>query len=155
MSAALIASTAASVSGSSAKLTTQVTVDLHGYHPDQVTGYPLESLIQQAWEMGVDRLRLIHGGRTRPVRRQNRPAGVNTGFLGEAIRNELSHPRREMRRYMGSTIVSTRDPVLTVISIRKNSYPTRDELDLSALPATRERQRYEEDWAWAQNKRAA
>ena len=28
--------------GSSTKLTTQIAVDLHGFHPDEITGWPLE-----------------------------------------------------------------------------------------------------------------
>lgn len=55
------AATATVVSGSSTHLTTEVAIDLHGFHPDEITGWPLESLIKQAWEMGVDRIRLVHG----------------------------------------------------------------------------------------------
>jgi hypothetical protein len=118
---------------------TSITIDLHGYYPDQVVGYPLENLIRQAYEIGVDRLRLVHG------------RGV--GLLGQRIRHDLSHPRRDVRQYMGSTLIDNRDPVLTVVSIRKNAKPTRDELDLSVLPATRERRRYEADWAWTDHRR--
>jgi hypothetical protein len=135
-------------------LTTQLSVDLHGYHPDQVCGFPLEALIKQAFEMGVDRLRLVHGhGRHRPG--GIRAAVFNTCYLGIRIRNELKHPSSAMRRCMGSTIIDKQHAGQTIISIKKNPSPTRDESDLTVLPETRERRRYEADWAWGQHLRGA
>ena len=144
--------TTAAVPGSSTKLTTQVTVDLHGYHPDQVTCFPLENLIEQAWEIGVDRLRFVHGhGRRRPT--GIRVTSFNTGFLGIRIRQELARPSAEMRRYISSTIIDKQHPGFPVVSIRKNQNPTRDGLDLTVLPATRDRKRYELEVAWSEHLR--
>ena len=146
--------TTAVVPGSSAKLTTQVTIDLHGYHPDQVTGFPLENFIEQAFEMGVDRLRFVHGhGRDRPT--DIRVTSFNTGFLGMRIRRELNRPSAEMRRYMRSTLVDKQHPGFTVVSIRKNPNPTRDEVDLTVLPAAPDRKRFESEMAWSQHRRSA
>ena len=46
-------------------------VDLHGYHPNDIDD--LSVIIEQAWEMGATRVRLIHGhGRNR---------GISPGFV--------------------------------------------------------------------------
>ena len=31
-------------------------IDLHGYHPDDITGSGLAKIIEQAWEMGKKRI---------------------------------------------------------------------------------------------------
>ncbi len=36
-------------------------IDLHGYHPNDIVGDPLTKIIQQAWEMGAQRIQFIHG----------------------------------------------------------------------------------------------
>jgi hypothetical protein len=68
-----------------------VKLDLHGYHPDDICcGETLAKIIQQAWEMGAERIRLIHGhGRNRGIS----PGFVNTntGYFGLRIRSELRH----------------------------------------------------------------
>lgn len=138
--------------GSSTKLTTQIAVDLHGFHPDEITGWPLESLLQQAFEMGADRLRLVHGhGRDRPT--GIRVTGFNTGFLGIRIRQELDRPSAAMRRYMSSPLVDKQHPGFTTVTIRKNPNPARDELELTVLPTTRDRKRYEFEMAWSEHRR--
>jgi hypothetical protein len=38
-----------------------VKIDLHGYHPSDFIGPPMATIIEQAWEMGADRLRFVHG----------------------------------------------------------------------------------------------
>lgn len=149
------AATTAAVPGSNTNMTTEVAVDLHGFHPDEITGYPLESLIRQAWEMGVDRLRIVHGhGRNRPT---GIPRGVcSTGFLGMRIRNELDRPSAEMRQHLGSTVFDRRDVGQTIVRLKKNPSPTRDALDLSVLAETYGRKEYgrrdyEIDLAWSQH----
>jgi hypothetical protein len=144
---AMPAATSTGASAYSARITTEVTVDLHGYHPDEVTGYPLESLIQQAWEMGVDRIRIVHGhGRRRPT--AGRPVqGNNSGFLGLRIRNAA------MRRYLSSTVFDQRHVGQTCVRLKKNPSPTREALDLSVLPKTYDRRNYEAEIAWNEHLR--
>jgi len=110
---------------------TEVRVDLHGYHPDEITGWPLLQIVEQAWEIGANRLRLIHGhGRNRPT--AIRGARFNTGFLGLRIRNDLEKPSPEVRRYIKR--VDCALPGSTAIWLRPNPEPSRDDLDLSVLP---------------------
>ncbi|HEY5066604.1 MAG TPA: hypothetical protein VIJ04_17495, partial [Xanthobacteraceae bacterium] len=41
-------------------------IDLHGYRPRDFVGPPMANIVEQAWEMGADKLRFIHGhGRAR------------------------------------------------------------------------------------------
>jgi hypothetical protein len=49
-------------------------IDLHGYHPAEIVfNGTLAKILQQAWEMGEDKLILIHGhGRNR---------GISPGFV--------------------------------------------------------------------------
>jgi hypothetical protein len=131
-------------------LTTQVTADLHGYHPDEITG-SLELLIRQAWEMGVDRLRLAHGhGRHRPT--AGRPVhGNNSGFLGLRIRNELEQPSREIRCLLSSTVFDQSHIGQTIVRLKRNPNPTRDALDMSVLPETNGRKDYESRLAWSEH----
>jgi hypothetical protein len=75
----------------------EIAVDLHGYYPTDITGYPyatkgspLTRMIEQAWEMGAGSIRLIHGrGRGRGLS----PGFINTntGYFGLQIRGELRH----------------------------------------------------------------
>jgi hypothetical protein len=47
-----------------------VKIDLHGYRPRDFIGQPMATVVQQAWEMGAERLRFVHGhGRARQVAR--------------------------------------------------------------------------------------
>ena len=58
------------------------TIDLHGHHPAEIVfNGTLAKILQQAWEMGEDKLILIHGhGRNRGIS----PGFVNTntGYFG-------------------------------------------------------------------------
>jgi hypothetical protein len=90
----MLVATTTGLPGSSTKLTTEVTADSHGYHPDEITGWPLESLIKQAWELGVDRLRLVHGHG-----RDSRGVTFNTSFRGRVERTILlTYPPRVLYR---------------------------------------------------------
>ena len=76
-------------------------IDLHGYHPDNICGEPLTKMIRQAWEMGAERIRLIHGhGRTRGIS----PGFVNTntGYFGLRIRSALRYDD-ELRQWIKHT----------------------------------------------------
>ena len=61
-------------------------VDLHGYYPTDITGYPyattgspLSRIFEQAWEMGKGSIRFIHGhGRGLSPGFVN----TNTGYFG-------------------------------------------------------------------------
>lgn len=45
-------------------------IDLHGYHPAEIVfNGTLAKIFQQAWEMGEDKLTLIHGGKSQHDKR--------------------------------------------------------------------------------------
>jgi hypothetical protein len=48
----------------------EVPVDLHGYHPDDISGSPLRQMIKQAWEMGAEAFGLFTATVTIEVSRQ-------------------------------------------------------------------------------------
>ena len=57
---------------------------------DDICGEPLKKMIRQAWEMGAERIRLIHGhGYNRGIS----PGFVNTntGYFGLRIRSALRY----------------------------------------------------------------
>jgi hypothetical protein len=84
----------------------EVEMDLHGYHPDDICGEPLTKIIRQAWEMGAQSIRLIHGhGRTRG--KVLYFVNTNTGYLGLTVRRKLRHDN-ELRRWIGNPAVATR-----------------------------------------------
>src|SRR5262249_467210 len=57
----------------------ELVLDLHGYHPHDVG---LAKIAEQAWEMGAERIQLIHGhGRARGLS----PGFVNTNTGARAI----------------------------------------------------------------------
>jgi hypothetical protein len=109
-----------------------VKIDLHGYHPSDVVGAPLAKIIEQAWEMGAERIQLIHGhGRARGIS----PGFVNTntGYFGLCVRRQLRH-NRELRRWIKYTTLDCGDWGATTVELKANANPTRTELDLAVLP---------------------
>ena len=108
-------------------------IDLHGYHPANIVwNGVLAKLLEQAWEMGEDRLILIHGhGRNRGIT----PGFVNTntGFFGLNIRRALRHDK-ELRRWIRYTTLDCSNPGLTTVFLKPNPSPNRTFLDLSLLP---------------------
>jgi hypothetical protein len=67
-------------------------IDLHGYHPDDICGEPLSKMIQQAWEMGAERIRFIHGhGHNRGI--SVGFVNTNTGYFGLRVRSELRYEK--------------------------------------------------------------
>jgi hypothetical protein len=105
----------------------EVPVDLHGYHPDDICGSPLSQMIEQAWEMGAGRIRLIHGhGRGRGLS----PGFVNTntGYFGLQIRRELRDDVG-LRRWIKHTTLDCSDDGSTVVKLKRNPNPTRTEFD--------------------------
>ncbi len=88
-----------------------VKIDLHGYHPGNVTRRGLLlKLVRQAWECGENELEFIHGhGRNRGLT----PGFVNTntGYLGLEVRRGLQNlaaKLRSLRNSVNSGAVSTR-----------------------------------------------
>jgi hypothetical protein len=110
-----------------------VKIDLHGgYRPADFIGPPMAAIIEQAWEMGAQRLRFIHGhGRSRG----KSPGFYNThtGYFGLRIRRELRH-NRELRRWIKYTTLDCGDWGTTTVGLKTNRSPTRSELDLAVLP---------------------
>jgi hypothetical protein len=118
----------------------EIQVDLHGYHPDDIAGWPLEKIIEQAWQIGADKLRIIHGhGRNRVT--AIRGVNTNTGFFGLRIRNELRYASDEIRRYIKITTLDCAHEGSTSIKLKKNPRPTRTGLDLTVLPESSVRYR--------------
>jgi hypothetical protein len=106
-----------------------VKIDLHGYHPSDIVGPPLAKLIEQAWEIGADRICFIHGhGRARGIS----PGFVNTntGYFGLCVRRELRR-NKDLRYWIKYT---TLDWGATTVKLKANLNPTRTALDLAALP---------------------
>ena len=68
-------------------------IDLHGYHPAEIVfNGTLAKILQQAWEMGEDKLTLIHGhGRNRGI--SSGFVNTNTGYFGLCIRQSLRHDK--------------------------------------------------------------
>ena len=107
-------------------------IDLHGYHPSDFIGPPMAKIIEQAWEMGAERLQFIHGhGRGRGIS----PGffNTNTGYFGLRIRRELRH-NRHLRRWIKYTTLDCSDWGATAVKLKTNHNPTRSELDFAVLP---------------------
>jgi hypothetical protein len=112
-----------------------VKIDLHGYHPSAVVGPPMAMIIEQAWEMGADRICFIHGhGRARGIS----PGFVNTntGYFGLCVRREL-RSNKDLRRWIKYTTLDCGDWGATTMKLKANANPTRRELDLTVLPERR------------------
>jgi len=108
-------------------------IDLHGYRPRDFIGPPMAAIVEQAWEMGADKLRFIHGhGRARG----KSPGFYNTktSWFGLRIRRALRHDR-SLRRWVKYTTLDCGKWGRTTVKLKANPNPTRRELDLSVLPA--------------------
>src|SRR5262245_11254248 len=111
-------------------------IDLHGYHPDQIAGTDvLKKIVQQAWEMGRDRLLLIHGhGRSRG--KSHGFVNTNTGYLGLEIRRALRN-NLEIRQWIKYATLDCRHSGSTSIKLKFNPAPTRAEFDQNLFPSRR------------------
>jgi hypothetical protein len=102
-------------------------IDLHGYRPRDFVGPPMTTIVEQAWDMGADKLRFIHGhGRARG----KSPGFYNTktGWLGLRIRRELRR-NRALRRWIKYTTLDCSHWGQTTVKLKANPNPTRRELD--------------------------
>jgi hypothetical protein len=110
----------------------EIEIDLHGYHPSQITGEVLAKILRQAWESGATEIRLIHGhGRGRGIS----PGFVNTntGYLGLCLRGQLRHDDT-LRQWIKISTFSCAHAGSTVIGLRRNPSPSRAEIDNDLLP---------------------
>jgi hypothetical protein len=106
-------------------------IDLHGYRPRDFVGPPMTAIVEQAWDMGADKLRFIHGhGRARG----KSPGFYNTrtGWLGLRIRRELRR-NRLLRQWIKYTTLDCGKWGQTTVKLKANPNPTRCEFDLSVL----------------------
>ncbi len=104
-------------------------IDLHGYHPDDIA---VATIIEQAWEMGAERIRLIHGhGRNRGIS----PGFVNTntGYFGLRVRSELRHDQK-LRRWIKHTTIDCSHEGSTSVKLKPNLNPTRTDFSEDAFP---------------------
>lgn len=115
-----------------------VQIDLHGYHPRDIKGAPLACILEQAWQMGAPRIRLIHGhGRARGNSKRDWSRGfykTNTGYFGLSIRRALRR-NRALRQWIKYSTLDCSDWGRTTVKLKRNAKPTRSALDLSVLPA--------------------
>ena len=97
-------------------------IDLHGYHPAEIVfNGVLSKILQQACD-----LTLIHGyGRNRGIT----PGFVNTntGYFGHCIRRALR--KESLRQWIKHTTFDCRQIGCTSIGLKRNSNPTRKQLD--------------------------
>jgi hypothetical protein len=109
-----------------------VEIDLHGYHPRDISGKALAKILEQAWQMGAERIRIIHG---HGYNRGLSPGFVNTntGYFGVTIRRELRN-REDLRRWIKRTTLDCSDYGLTAVKLKKNPAPTRTDFDKDAFP---------------------
>jgi hypothetical protein len=116
-------------------MSAEISVDLHGYYPTDITGdpyglavgTPLSRIIEQAWEMGAGSVRFIHGhGRGRG----QSPGFVNTntGYFGLKIRSALRYDIG-LRQWIKYTTLDCSDNGSTVVKLKANPHPTRTKLD--------------------------
>jgi len=112
-----------------------VQIDLHGYHPRDIKGAPLATILEQAWQMGAPRIRFIHGhGRARGKRNMSRGFyRTNTGYFGLSIRRALRR-NRALRQWIKYSTLDCSDWGRTTVKLKRNAKPTRSALDLAALP---------------------
>ncbi len=108
-----------------------VEVDLHGYHPEDIC---FAKIIQQAWEMGAQCIRLIHGhGRTR---RSPGFVNTNTGNFGLRVRGQLRSDEK-LRQWIKHTTLDCSHEGSTVIKLKRNPAPTRTEFGNDVFPDRR------------------
>jgi len=103
-------------------------VDLHGFHPSQIvsSGW-LYRLAQQTWEMGEERLTLIHGhGRNRGIS----PGFVytNTGYFGLCIRRALRNDE-VFREWIFPSTLDCSQMGCTSVRLKPNHCRTREKVD--------------------------
>jgi hypothetical protein len=102
-------------------------IDLHGYHPDDICGEPFSKIIQQAWEMGAERIRFIHGhGHNRGI--SVGFVNTNTGYFGLRVRSELRYAK-ELRRWIKYTTLDCSDSGSTIVKLKRNPSPTRSKFE--------------------------
>lgn len=102
-------------------------IDLHEYHPQEIVGDVLTTIVRQAWEMGEPSLTLIHGH----ARKRGISPGLfntNTGYFGLQIRRALRHGTH-LRQWIKHTTLSCSDPGTTSVTLKPNPAPTRTEMD--------------------------
>ncbi len=140
----LEASAVSNTSEKGDRLVHEVQIDLHGYHPDDICGEPLTKMITQAWEMGADSIRFIHG---HGYHRGISPGFVNTntGYFGLSIRRELRHDE-QLRRWIKHSTLDCSHNGSTVVKLKPNPNRTRTEFD-DIFPKSSVQRRRERRWS--------
>jgi hypothetical protein len=79
-------------------------------------------MVCQAWEMGADRVRLIHGhGRNR--RLSSAFVNTNTGYFGLRVRSELRNDG-QLRQWIKYTTLDCSDKGSAVVKLKRKLHPT-------------------------------
>ena len=107
------------------KIHGEVEIDLHGYRPDDICGEPFTTMVRQAWEMGANCVRFIHG---HGYHRGRSPGFVNTntGYFGLRVRSELRHDEG-LRQWIKRSTIDRSHGGSTAIKLKQNPNPTRTE----------------------------
>jgi hypothetical protein len=105
---------------------TTAKIDLHGYHPSAIVGPPMAQIIEQAWEIGAERICFIHGLSPGFV-------NTNTGYFGLCVRREL-RSNKDLRRWIKYTTLDCGGWGATTVKLKIKRNPTRTALDFAVLP---------------------
>jgi hypothetical protein len=108
-------------------------VDLHGRHPRQIMGLPLQQLIEHAWRSGVTRLILIHGH----GHHRGGPVVQGSGRLGSRVRAWLQRDYR-IGHYIKRRTIDCSNPGVTSVDLHRNPRPQASNFAIeSILPPVR------------------
>jgi hypothetical protein len=100
-------------------------IDLHGYHPDEID---VADLVRQAWEMGADKVRLIHGhGRNRGI--SVGFINTDTGYFGLRIRGAI-RGNKVLKQWAKISTFDCSHNGSTTLTLRRNLNPTQRKIDL-------------------------
>lgn len=110
-----------------------IEVDIHGRHPRQIMGLPLQQLVEEAWKSGVTKLVIIHGHGFH----RGGPEVQGSGRLGSRVRAWLQRDYR-IGHYVKRRTIDCSKPGLTSVELQKNPHPVASNFAIeSILPPVR------------------
>jgi hypothetical protein len=102
-------------------------IDLHGYHPNDIVGEALATIVRQTRECGEPTVLFIHGhARNRGIS----PGFINTntGYFGLKIGGALRH-NQELRTWIKHATLVCHRPGATSVKLKRDLAPIRIEMD--------------------------
>jgi hypothetical protein len=110
-----------------------IEVDIHGRHPRQIMGLPLQQLVEQAWRSGATQLVIIHGH----GHHRGGPVVQGSGRLGSRVRAWLQRDYR-IGHYIKRRTIDCSNPGITSVELQKNPSPVASSFAIeSILPPAR------------------